>query len=198
MSGNSGFLKKTANPACLAGSRRRDVAAMATRLPEPSYVFTLVDRGVRKRGCPQAYFNGNKIVDVCSRQGWEDDMPVRNSRQHDVWTAGDAYEPFEDAGAGGRRASSSRGWRWLQIRVGSMLAAAPHHRHRGRLEEVAAAGLARQHVSEGERILRVRTGKTGIGNPEHFVAHGKGAIARAGRLDSAREICAERERQRLW
>ena len=103
-----------------------------------------------------------------------------------------------DAGAGGRRASSSRGWRWLQIRVGSMLAAAPHHRHRGRLEEVAAAGLARQHVSEGERILRVRTGKTGIGNPEHFVAHGKGAIARAGRLDSAREICAERERQRLW
>ena len=50
MSGNSGFLKKTANPACLAGSRRRDVAAMATRLPEPSYVFTLVDRGVRKRG----------------------------------------------------------------------------------------------------------------------------------------------------
>src|SRR6516165_9907896 len=34
MSGNSGFLKKTANPACLAGSRRR--AAMATRrLPEP-------------------------------------------------------------------------------------------------------------------------------------------------------------------
>ena len=87
MSGNSGFLKKTANPACLAGSRRRDVAAMATRLPEPSYVFTLVDRGVRKRGCPQAYFNGNKIVDVCSRQGWEDDMPVRNPRQHDVWTA---------------------------------------------------------------------------------------------------------------
>ena len=49
-------------------------------------------------------------------------MPVRNPRQHDVWTAGDAYEPFEDAGAGGRRASSSRGWRWLQIRVGEVAA----------------------------------------------------------------------------
>ena len=104
MSGNGGFLKKKPRiPACLAGSRRRDVAAMATRrFPEPTYMFTLVDRGadlllawdggsaqgrsatprggqsflridrVRKRGCPQAYFNGNKIVDVCSRQGWED------------------------------------------------------------------------------------------------------------------------------
>jgi hypothetical protein len=55
----------------------------------------------------------------------------------------------------------------------------------------------RQHVSEGKRILRVRTGETGIGDPEHFVAYGEGAITRAGRLDSAREICAERERQRL-
>ena len=27
-----------------------------------------------------------------------------------------------DAGAGGRRASSSRGWRWLQIRVGEVAA----------------------------------------------------------------------------
>jgi hypothetical protein len=73
-----------------------------------------------------------------------------------------------------------------------------HHRHRGRLEEVRAPGLVRQHVSESERILRVRAGKTGIGNPEHFIAHGKGAIARPGRLDNAREICAECERQRLW
>src|SRR6516225_3257320 len=99
---------------------------MATRrLPEPSYMFTLVDRGVRKRGCPQAYFNGNKIVDVCSRQGWEDDMPVRNPR-HTM--CGQRETPMNlswDAGAGGRRASSSCGWRWLQIHVGSMLAAAP-------------------------------------------------------------------------
>src|SRR6516164_1927977 len=79
----------------------------------------------RDSGCPQAYFNGNKIVDVCSRQGWEDDMPVRNPRQHDVWTAGDAYEPF--VGRWSRRAARELiAWlalaansRWLDVGCGT-------------------------------------------------------------------------------
>src|SRR5262249_31263798 len=51
---------------------------------------------------------------LAGRATKEAEQAKEPAAQHDVWTAG----------AGGRRASSSRGWRWLQIRVGSMLAAA--------------------------------------------------------------------------
>ena len=55
----------------------------------------------------------------------------------------------------------------------------------------------RQHLSGGERILRVRAGKAGIGHPKHFGTRGKGAIARTGGHDGAREIRSEREREGL-
>ena len=44
-------------------------------------------------------------------------MPVRNPRQHDVWTAGDAYEPF--VGRWSRRAAREFIAWWLDVGCGT-------------------------------------------------------------------------------